>query len=90
VEELLAFIAVGVVAGVLASRFMRGHGFGLVGDCLVGVAGAFIGGLIFTATETDLGGGIVGRLVVALIGALLLLLIVRLVMGRRRGRNVWS
>lgn len=88
--QLLLFIVVGAVAGWLAGQFMRGHGFGLVGDVIVGIIGSFIGGYVMPVAGTRLGGGIFGTLFVAFLGAVLLLFVVRLFTGRRGGRKVWS
>jgi uncharacterized membrane protein YeaQ/YmgE (transglycosylase-associated protein family) len=77
-EHLLLFLVIGVVAGFLAGKIMRGAGYGLVGDLIVGVIGSFIGvwvfGLLGIAT-----GGILGLLVASVVGALLLLYVLRLV-----------
>ena len=77
-EHLLLFLVIGVVAGFLAGKIMKGAGYGLVGDLIVGVIGAFIGvwvfGLLGIAAE-----GIIGLLVAAVVGALLLLFVVRLI-----------
>jgi uncharacterized membrane protein YeaQ/YmgE (transglycosylase-associated protein family) len=86
---LLWFIIIGAIAGWLAGRFMKGHGFGLLGDIVVGIVGAFIGGYLFGAVGVNLGGGLIGSLIVAFIGAVLLLFIVRLFTGRS-GRRSWS
>ena len=86
----ILFIVIGALAGWLAGQFMRGNGFGLIGDILVGIAGAFIGGYVFRATGVELGGGLIGSLIVAFFGAVLLLFIVRLFTGRREGRRLWS
>ncbi len=86
----LSLIVIGAIAGWLAGQFMRGNGFGLVGDVIVGVIGAFIGAYVFRATGAELGGGPAGRLIVAFAGALLFLFVVRLFTGRRSGRRLWS
>ena len=86
---LLWFVVIGAVAGWLAGQFMRGHGFGLLGDIIVGVIGAFLGGYLWPS-GLALGGGLLGRLIVAVIGAVLLLFVVRLFSGRRAGRRLWS
>lgn len=83
------FIVIGAIAGWLAGQFMKGNGFGLFGDIIVGVIGAFIGGYLFRAVGVELG-GLIGSLVVAFVGAVLLLFVVRLFTGRRAGRKVWS
>lgn len=77
--SLLWFLIVGVVAGWLAGKLVRGGGFGLVGDLAVGVVGAFIGGFLFRTLGASAGGGLIGSIVVATIGAVVLLVVVRLI-----------
>ncbi|MRG55277.1 Uncharacterized membrane protein YeaQ/YmgE, transglycosylase-associated protein family [Phyllobacterium sp. YR620] len=76
-EGLLIFLLVGLIAGWLASQLVRGGGFGLVGDLVVGVIGAFIAGYLFPALNISLGGGILGAIIAAAIGAIILLVILR-------------
>jgi uncharacterized membrane protein YeaQ/YmgE (transglycosylase-associated protein family) len=73
---IIWFLVVGVVAGWLAGVLVKGGGFGLVGDLVVGVIGAVLGGFLF---GQFLGGGLIGSIVVATIGAILLLVIVRFI-----------
>jgi len=81
--DILTWLIVGLVAGVLAS-FVVGGGFGLLGDIVIGIIGAFIGGWIFGKMGWGApGGGLVGTIFVAFIGAVVLLLILRLI---RRAR----
>ena len=80
-ESLLVILFVGIVAGWLAGQIMQGTGFGLIGDLLVGLVGAFIGDWLVPRLHIQLGSGIVALIFNALIGALVLLLIVRLVHG---------
>jgi len=80
--ELLWFLIIGLVAGWLASAVVGG-GFGLIGDIVVGVVGAFIGGFLFRQFGVSAGGGILGSIIVATVGAIVLLLLLRLV---RRAR----
>jgi uncharacterized membrane protein YeaQ/YmgE (transglycosylase-associated protein family) len=77
-HNLILFLVVGVVAGWLAGRIMKGKGFGLVGDLVVGVIGAFIGVWLFGLLGIS-AGGILGLLVAALVGALVLLYVIRMV-----------
>jgi uncharacterized membrane protein YeaQ/YmgE (transglycosylase-associated protein family) len=86
--ELLWFLVIGAIAGWLAGQFMKGRGFGLLGDIIVGVIGAFIGGYLFGALGVSLGGGLIGSLIVAFVGAVLLLFLVRLFTGRKSGRRI--
>ncbi len=79
IESLVIFLLIGAVAGWLAGVIMKGFGFGLIGNIIVGVVGAFIAGLIFPRLGISIGSGIVGSIIHATIGAVLLLLVIRLV-----------
>jgi uncharacterized membrane protein YeaQ/YmgE (transglycosylase-associated protein family) len=85
--SFLAWIVVGLVAGVLASLVMGGTGYGIIGDIVIGIVGAFIGGWLFSTLgiATPIG-GMGGTIFVAFIGAVVLLLILRLI--RRGGGRV--
>ncbi len=83
-EGLLVILFVGLVAGWLAGKIVRGTGFGIFGDILVGIAGALVASLLFPRLGIHLGSGLVSEIVYSAIGAIILLLIVRLV--RRGGR----
>ena len=76
--SLLWFLLIGIAAGWLAGQVMKGGGFGLVGDLVVGVIGAFIGGWLFGVLGISAGGGLIGSLVCATIGAIVLIFLVRL------------
>jgi uncharacterized membrane protein YeaQ/YmgE (transglycosylase-associated protein family) len=84
---ILAWLVVGLVAGWLASVVMRGGGFGLVGDIIVGVVGALIGGFL-AATLLNIPDAVNGinftSILVAFIGAVILIAVLRLFSGRRR------
>jgi uncharacterized membrane protein YeaQ/YmgE (transglycosylase-associated protein family) len=73
---VIAWVVVGLIAGFLASRMMRGGGYGLFGDIVVGLVGALIGGFVFGLVVTSTY-GFVGSIVVAFLGACLLIWIVR-------------
>jgi uncharacterized membrane protein YeaQ/YmgE (transglycosylase-associated protein family) len=74
----LWFILIGLAAGWLAGRVMRGSSFGAVGDIVVGVVGALIGGFLFRTLGLSLrGGGPLASLIVATIGAIVLLYLLR-------------
>ena len=77
--NFLWFLIVGLVAGWLAGVLVKGGGFGLIGDLVVGVIGAILGGWLFSAFGASAGGGLVGSIIVATIGAVVLLLVVRLI-----------
>ncbi len=81
-ESILVILFVGLVAGWLAGKIVRGTGFGILGDILVGIAGALVAGLLFPALHIHLGVGLLAEILSSAIGAIVLLLIVRLV---RRG-----
>jgi uncharacterized membrane protein YeaQ/YmgE (transglycosylase-associated protein family) len=81
-ESLLVILFVGIVAGWLAGKVVRGTGFGLIGDLVVGVVGAFLATLIFPRLGIHLGTGLVSEIVFSALGAIILLLVVRLVRGR--------
>ena len=83
-ESILVILFVGLVAGWLAGKIVRGTGFGIIGDILVGIAGALIASLLFPRLGIHLGTGLVSEIIYSAIGAILLLLIVRLL--RTRGR----
>jgi uncharacterized membrane protein YeaQ/YmgE (transglycosylase-associated protein family) len=83
-ESLLVILMVGVIAGWLAGQIVRGAGFGLIGDLIVGVIGAFLASLLFPRLGFHLGTGIVSEILYSAIGAIVLLLILRLVSGRGR------
>jgi len=74
---LLWFLIIGAVAGWLAGVLMKGGGFGLLGNLVVGIIGSFIGGYLFSFLGVA-AGGIAGSLVAAVIGACVLLFLVRL------------
>jgi uncharacterized membrane protein YeaQ/YmgE (transglycosylase-associated protein family) len=78
----LAWLVVGAVAGWLAGQFMKGSGYGLVGDIIMGILGALVGG--FIASALGLGGamGIIGTTIVAFIGAVILIAVIRALPGR--------
>ena len=77
--DLLWFLIVGLVAGWLAGMLVKGGGYGLVGDLIVGVLGAVIGGWLFSQFGASAGGGLLGSIIVATVGAVVLLFIVRLI-----------
>jgi uncharacterized membrane protein YeaQ/YmgE (transglycosylase-associated protein family) len=81
VETLLIWLLVGAVAGWLAGVIVKGGGFGLIGDIVVGIIGAFIGGWLLPRLGVHLGGMsvIVATIVSATIGAVVLLLLLRLI-----------
>lgn len=84
-QGLLVILLVGIVAGWLAGRVVRGAGFGILGDLLFGIVGAFIGNWLLPRVGIHLGTGVVSAIVNATVGAILLLLVVRLLSGGGSG-----
>lgn len=86
--DIVTWLIVGLVAGVLAS-FVMGGGYGLIGDVIIGIVGAFIGGWIFRTLGASVPiGGLGGVILVAFIGAVVLLFILRLIRRSTKPRAV--
>jgi uncharacterized membrane protein YeaQ/YmgE (transglycosylase-associated protein family) len=83
-QGILVILVVGLVAGWLAGKIVRGTGFGLIGDIAIGIVGAFIAAWLLPRLGIALGTGIVRSILNSTIGAVILLLIVRLVRGGGR------
>jgi uncharacterized membrane protein YeaQ/YmgE (transglycosylase-associated protein family) len=83
-ESILVILLVGVIAGWLAGQIVRGTGFGLIADLCIGIVGALIGSWLLPRLNVHLGVGIVAAIVQATIGAVLLLVVLKLVRGRGR------
>ena len=83
-ESLIVILFVGLVAGWLAGKVVRGAGFGIIGDIVVGIIGAFIASWLFPRLGIHIGSGLVSEIIYSAIGAIILLLIVRLVRGGGR------
>jgi uncharacterized membrane protein YeaQ/YmgE (transglycosylase-associated protein family) len=73
------FILIGLVAGWLAGQVMKGGGYGVIGDIIVGILGALFGGWLFGVLGIWRGGGLIGSLIVAFIGACILIFLLRLI-----------
>lgn len=78
ITGLIIFLAIGAIAGWLAGTFMKGGGFGLLGNIVVGVIGAVLGGFVFGLLGIS-AGGFIGSIVTATVGAVLLLFIIGIV-----------
>jgi uncharacterized membrane protein YeaQ/YmgE (transglycosylase-associated protein family) len=76
--EFLWFILIGIAAGWLAGQIMKGGGFGLIGDLIVGVIGALLGGFLFGLLGIS-AYGLLGSLIVATLGAIVLIVLLRLI-----------
>ena len=73
------YILIGAVAGWLGGQFMKGEGFGLLGNVVVGIIGGFLGGFLFGLLGLSSDGGMMGSLVTSTVGAIVLLYLARLV-----------
>jgi uncharacterized membrane protein YeaQ/YmgE (transglycosylase-associated protein family) len=85
--NVLWWLLVGLVAGFLASRVMRGGGYGLIGDIVVGLIGAFIGGWLAGLLGIGGSSSLIVTIVIAFVGACILLALLHLVTGRGRFRR---
>jgi uncharacterized membrane protein YeaQ/YmgE (transglycosylase-associated protein family) len=82
---IIAWLVVGLIAGWLAGLVMKGGGYGVIGDIVIGIVGAFIGGWLFSALGISSPmGGMGGTIFVAFIGAVVLLFVLRLIRGSTR------
>src|ERR1700731_5039101 len=79
-SAVIWWLVVGLIAGLLASLVMRGGGYGIVGDIIVGLVGAFIGGWLFSLLGIG-SGGLIGSIIVAFVGACILIALLRLFSG---------
>ena len=79
VETILIWLVIGAVAGFLAGLVVKGGGFGLLGDIVVGIIGAFVGGWLLPRLGIHLGVGMISVIASATIGAVVLLLVLRLI-----------
>ena len=68
---------IGLLAGWLAGLLMKGGGYGIIGDIIVGVLGSLVGGYLFKTLGVSLGGGLAANLIVATVGAVVLILFLR-------------
>ena len=80
--EFLYYLIIGGVAGFLAGQIMKGKGFGLIGNIIVGIIGGVVGGWLFSLLQLETT-GLIGNLVVALVGAVVLLYVVNMVTGKK-------
>jgi len=83
-QGIIVILLVGLVAGWLAGKIVRGAGFGIIGDIAIGIVGAFIAAWLLPKLHIALGTGLVREIINATLGAVVLLLIVRLVSGGGR------
>jgi uncharacterized membrane protein YeaQ/YmgE (transglycosylase-associated protein family) len=74
---IIIWLIIGAIAGWLAGLLVRGGGFGLIGDIVVGIVGALIGGWLAGALGVTIGSGLIASIITAVIGAVILLVIIR-------------
>ena len=79
IESLLVFLLVGAAAGWLAGQIVKGYGFGLIGNIVIGIVGAFLAGFLLPNLGLGIPAGIVGSIIYATIGAVVLLLLIRVI-----------
>jgi uncharacterized membrane protein YeaQ/YmgE (transglycosylase-associated protein family) len=78
-HSIIAWLIIGAIAGWLAGTFVKGGGFGLIGDIVVGIIGAFLGGWLAGVFHIHVGGGWISTILTAAAGAVVLLIILRAV-----------
>ncbi len=76
---LIAWLVIGAIAGWLAGSLVKGGGFGLLGDIVVGILGAFVGGWLAGLLHISIGGGFISSIVTATVGAIVLIILLRLI-----------
>jgi uncharacterized membrane protein YeaQ/YmgE (transglycosylase-associated protein family) len=76
---IIVWLIIGAIAGWLAGTFVKGGGFGLIGDIVVGIVGAFIGGWLAGLLGVGVGNGLIVSIITATIGAIVLILILRMI-----------
>jgi uncharacterized membrane protein YeaQ/YmgE (transglycosylase-associated protein family) len=81
-EGFIVWIVIGLIAGWLAGKIMKGSGYGILGDIMLGLIGSVVGGFVVGLFMVG-NAGFVGSIVVAVIGACLLIFLVRVISGRR-------
>ena len=84
---IIWWIIVGLIAGFITGKLMKGSGYGTIGDIVIGIIGAIIGGFIMRAVGFTGQGGMLYTIVVAIVGAVILTLLLRLITGNR-ARNL--
>jgi uncharacterized membrane protein YeaQ/YmgE (transglycosylase-associated protein family) len=80
---IIWWIIVGLIAGFVTGKIMKGSGYGVFGDIIVGIIGAIVGGFIMRALGFAGSGGMIYTIIVAIIGAVILTFILRLISGKR-------
>ena len=79
IQGPIIWLVIGAIAGWLAGTLVKGGGYGLVGDIVVGIVGAFIGGWLAGVLGISIGSGLVSSIITATVGAIILILILRMI-----------
>jgi uncharacterized membrane protein YeaQ/YmgE (transglycosylase-associated protein family) len=80
---LISWIIIGLIAGFLAGKVMKGTGYGIVGDIIVGLVGALVGGFLANLLIPDVNAGFIGSIIISLIGACLFVWLIHMFTGSR-------
>jgi len=78
-DSLIIMLIIGAAAGWLAGQIVKGYGYGLVGNIAIGIVGAVVAGYLLPRIGLSMGGGFIEAIISATIGAVILLLLIRLV-----------
>ena len=81
---IISIIIVGALAGFLAGKLLKGSGFGLFGNIVIGILGSAVGSFLFGVLNISMGSGLIGRVVTSIIGALVFLFIYGKIIGKRK------
>jgi len=81
--SLLWWIIVGLIAGWATGKIMKGTGYGVIGDLILGIVGAVVGGYVAGALGISPAGGMIYTILIAIVGAVLIVFLFRLITGRR-------
>jgi uncharacterized membrane protein YeaQ/YmgE (transglycosylase-associated protein family) len=76
---IIAWLIIGAIAGWLAGKLVKGGGYGLIGDIVVGIIGAFVGGWLAGTLGISVGGGLIASIITATVGAVILIVILRMI-----------
>lgn len=82
--EIIISLLVGLFSGYLASVFVKGSGYGILGDTIIGLVGGFIGGILFSLLGVNTSVGIIGYIFISFVGAVLLLMIAKLIKSQTK------
>lgn len=81
---IISILIVGALAGFLAGKLLKGSGFGLFGNIVIGILGSAVGSFLFGVLNISMGSGLIGRVVTSIIGALVFLFVYGKIIGKRK------